>query len=226
MESAPIAPQFDYQNDLYIIGETNNGLSPAGLVEAKYPRIDQPYHYSNERQLTVPCDHAAENAAYELTVKLNRAQAEALWNQMVIAYAHAKQSNPSWPDQPKNTFKNDEEDGYHLVKTRKKAAYGGQPSEAPKQYDATRAPLAADFQLTRGSKVKAAVKLVPYSNTQGPGVSLRLMSVQVVDLAPRQDFVPFAVEDAPPIAPSNANEFDDNPFGSSPSKSDDWGFGG
>ena len=75
MENVPIAPQFDYQNDLYIIGETNNGLSPAGLVEAKYPRIDQPYHYSNERQLTVPCDHAAENAAYELTVKLNRAQA-------------------------------------------------------------------------------------------------------------------------------------------------------
>ena len=218
MESAPIASQFDYQNDLYIIGETNNGLSPTGLVEAKYPRIDQPYHFSNERNQTVPCDATATNAAYELTVKLNRAQAEALWNQMVIAYAHAKQSNPSWPDHPKNTFKNDDEDGYHLVKTKKNAAYGGQPSDAPKQYDATRAALNADFQLTRGSKVKAAVKLVPYNNTNGPGVSLRLMSVQVVDLAPRQDFVPFAVEDAPSLAPSNVTEFDANPRS-------DWGFG-
>jgi len=220
MENSPTIPQFDYQNDLYIIGETNNGLSPAGLVEAKYPRIDQPYHFSNERNQTVPCDATATNAAYELTVKLNRAQAEALWTQMKVAYGHAKQSNTGWPDEPKNTFKNDDEDGYHLVKTQKRAIY-----EAPRQYDATRAQLAADFQLTRGSKVKAAVKLVPYHGMMGTGVSLRLMSVQVVDLAPRQDFVPFAVEDAPSIAPSNANEFDDNPFGSSPSKSDEWGFG-
>ncbi len=153
-------------------------------VEALYPRINQPYRWDKdkgEKGLTVPCDASADNAAYEMSIRMPKEKAVPLYKAMKAAYENKKAAN--WPDMPKSdaVFEIDD-DGMYTAKTRLKAKYNDKLTKPPEQFDSGNAPMAKDFMLTTGSTVNCLITLVPYSMNDH-GVSLRLRQVQVTKLA-------------------------------------------
>ena len=165
-------------------------------VEALYPRLDKPYHYSstggkNGKGGTVPCDHLVEGAAYTVSFKMNKEQAKELLIQMKNAYDEGRED--SWPEF-KNPLKKESEDAF-IGKANIKAAYQGQIVKPPKHFDAANQPLAEGFQLTTNSKINLFVELYPYNSPNAHGITLRIRAVQVLKL---EEFIspsPFEAED-------------------------------
>ena len=170
-------------------------------VEAKYPRIDQPYHFSNKDQRSVPCNVEDENAAFDLTAVCTPEQVTELWGLMQQAWKEGRDA--SWPESIEPPFAKTD-DGRYEVKTRRKATYG-----APLQRFADNSEAPADFKLTSGSVINVAVQFVPYK-MRDHGVSLRLMGVQVLKYIPYKPPSPFDAQDGYTGEPTAA--LTDNPF--------------
>jgi hypothetical protein len=153
-------------------------------VEALYPRLDQPYHFSSTggksgKGGTVPCAATDQGAEYSMSFKLDKAQAKELLAAMTSAYEEERED--SWPGMSM-PFKKPE-DGGIVGKAKIAASY----KSPPKLFDAATKPLPEDFQLTTGSTVNLFVELIPYSGGMGSSVSLRLRQVQVIKLKERTD---------------------------------------
>jgi len=176
-------------------------------VEALWPKINRPYRFDNKEKRSVPCDATDDQAKYEIDFRMDKGQARDLWKAMSGAYTNQKQE--SWPEKIKNPFKKDEESGTFTFKSKLAAAYNGEATPAPAQYDAKNKQLDESFELTTGSTVNVAVVFVPYSiDKERTGVSLRLKGVQVTNYVPRKSISPFkAVDGFTSDDPS-----DDNPF--------------
>jgi len=176
-------------------------------VEALWPKINRPYRFDNKEKRSVPCDATDDQAKYEIDFRMDKGQARDLWKAMSGAYTNQKQE--SWPEKIKNPFKKDEESGTFTFKSKLAAAYNGEATPAPAQYDAKNKQLDGSFELTTGSTVNVAVVFVPYSiDKERTGVSLRLKGVQVTNYVPRKSISPFkAVDGFTSDDPS-----DDNPF--------------
>jgi len=176
-------------------------------VEALWPKINRPYRFDNKEKRSVPCDATEDQAKYEIDFRMNKGQAQDLWKAMSGAYASQKQE--SWPDKIKNPFKKEEEGGTFTFKSKLSAAYNGNATPAPAQYDAKNKQLDESFELTTGSTVNVAVVFVPYSiDKDRTGVSLRLKGVQVTNYVPRKSISPFKAVDGF----TSEDSSDDNPF--------------
>lgn len=170
-------------------------------VQALYPKINQTYKYDSkagERGRTVPCPASDDGAKYEMSFKMTKPQAQALYAVMEAAYKEAASKEEKWPEalpKPAEVFKKDDKDsGMFVGKTALKGKYGNQFTDPPMQVDSKNKKLPPDFELTTGSRVNLSVVLVPYS-MNGHGVSLRLKAVQVLELAERKAYSPFDIED-------------------------------
>lgn len=173
-------------------------------VEVIYPRLDQPYNWSNEKNSSAPCEWNAENAAFTVSLVVPYEKALPLRKAMLEAYEAKKEGG--WP-KFKDNFKLIEgtladKDAIFHVRTKLRCY---DKDTAVRQFDADNNRLSSDFRLTRGSVVNAMVTLVPY-NLNGSGASLRLNALQVTKLAPTQQSAsPFdkvegyTVEDASPF---------------------------
>lgn len=185
-------------------------------VEALWPRLNRPYHYDITERRSVPCDALDDGAEYGLNFKMDKATAKELLSWMTGVYEAAR--TPKWPDFESPFTKND--DGTYSYKTNLKAAYNGEKTTAPKQYDAKAKELPANFELTTGSTVNLSVVGIPYSAKIGNGVSLRLRAVQVTELAEKVNRSPFEATDGfefdsdnvftPQAAKSNTPTLDDD----------------
>ena len=176
-------------------------------VEALWPKINRPYRFDNKEKRSVPCDATDDQAKYEIDFRMNKGQAQDLWKAMSGAYASQKQE--SWPDKIKNPFKKEEEGGTFTFKSKLSAAYNGNATPAPAQYDAKNKQLDERFELTTGSTVNERVVFVPYSiDKDRTGVSLRLKGVQVTNYVPRKSISPFKAVDGF----TSEDSSDDNPF--------------
>lgn len=160
-------------------------------VTALYPRINRPYRYDAGERRSVPCDALDDGAEYSMKFKMDKATAKGLLEWMSEQYEAARKSN--WPDFANPFEKSD--DGMFIYKTSLKAAYNGEKTKKPVQYDAKARPLPQDFELTTGSVVNLAVSGIPYSARVGNGVSLRMRAVQVIELAQRKEYSPFEAQD-------------------------------
>ena len=153
-------------------------------VEVIYPRLDQPYNWSNEKNSSQPCEWNAENAAFTMTLVVPYEKVVPLRKAMHLAYEEKKES--SWPKFQDN-FQLIEgtlagKDAVFHIKTKLRCY---DKDTKVRQFDADNNLLPVGFQLTRGSTVSVMVTLVPYQ-LNGNGVSLRLNAVQVTKLAPMQ----------------------------------------
>tara|TARA_R110000737_G_scaffold221426_3_gene236898 strand:+ start:461 stop:1732 length:1272 start_codon:yes stop_codon:yes gene_type:complete len=163
-------------------------------VEAKYPRIDQPYRFdtnAGDKGRTVPCLPTEGDAKYSLSFVLSKAQAKDLYTAMAAEY-NAKKGE-SWTPKLANPFSK-EEDGRLLGKSNIKAAYKTKPTGVPPQFDADNVRLADDFQLTTGSIINLALELYAYE-MNGGGLNLRIRGVQVIDYIPYVPPSPFGEEE-------------------------------
>ena len=188
-------------------------------VEAKYPRIDQPYHYSSKDNKFLPCEKDVEGAAYTLTALSTSEQVTELWPLMQQAWKEGRQE--SWPEAIEPPFVKTD-DGRYGVKTKRRASYG-----QPMQRFADNSEAPADFKLTAGSVLNVAFQFVPYRTANGHGVSLRLVGVQVLKYIEYKPPSPFDAQDgytgSTIAAPSN-DPFDELSSAATVEPSSDFSF--
>ena len=186
-------------------------------VEALFPKINQTYRFdsnANEgKGKSVPCAPLEAGSSYELSFKITKEKAQALYKDMVLAF-RAEGEGKGWPDKFPNPFKKDIVDGEHtglyVGKAGIAGAYKGEPTRKPSQVDAKGTKLADDFLLTSGSTVNIAVNLSPWEMQGNHGVKLRLKGVQVTKYLPIEEDNLFGEVDGFTV------EKDDNPFAEEP----------
>jgi len=164
-------------------------------VKARYPKMDKPYRFdtsAGEKGKSVPCAATDDGAAYQLDFVLTPDQAKELYKVMNTEYKNSSKRDDTWDNKLDQPFK-EMEDGTFVGKASIKAAYDGTPTKTPDQFDAKTNRLPQGFQLTTGSVINIAVVVVPYkiAATKTTGVSLRLRSVQILDLAAMVSASPF-----------------------------------
>ena len=187
-------------------------------VEALYPRIDQPYKWSQEQSRSVPCEWNEKGASrtmkivvgYEQAVKLRKAMAE----------AYKEKAKDGWP-KFKDNFELVEgsikgKDAVFHIKTQL-ACFDAKTRV--RQFDASNNPLPDDFQLTTGSTINVQITLVPYSSDRGNGTSLRLSAVQVLKLVAMKTSSPFDKVDG--YTATDASPFTENAIEAEP-EGEDW----
>ena len=188
-------------------------------VEARYPRINRPYRFDDKEMKSLPCDALDEGAAYDISFVMSKEQATDLHKVALQAWENAKAADTKrkWPEKPTNLpYKTDEQTGSIIGKAKLRAAYNGEKTRPPMQYDAKNNVLPADFLLTTGSKINLALTIVPYNTGAVNGISLRLRAVQVIELAePIGGASPFQSTDGFTAQPDNPFAGDRDSIGKS-----------
>lgn len=165
---------------------------------ARYPRLNATYKYDSNEMKSVKCDPMDDGAAYETKFIMGEEEAKQLHQLCMEAWknARAMDAKKKWPEKPSLLpYKKDEETGEIIGKAKLKGAYGSDKTQPPKQVDAQRNTLPSDFMLTTGSRINLAVTVVPYNTGSVNGVTLRLRSVQVIELAESEVSDPFSEVD-------------------------------
>lgn len=162
-----------------------NFVSPRGT--AKYPKIDQPYSWSNAQNRSVP----DSEGQYELNIVMPEKDATPIKEAVkeAIKLAGIKPTNlPFKKEIDKDTGA---ETGNVEVKFR---AYGKRKDGSVnkiKVVDAKLHPMPSNFRLTSGS----IVKVDSYITVAKLGARLNIRAVQVLDLAPEMGGNNFSAEE-------------------------------
>ena len=179
---------------------------------AVWPKINQPYIWSDSENRTVPSPDVNDKAAhYELMINLKEKQLKELieairkaWKD-AIASGYVTKENADKCSDPKNFMKITKLDDKTYNVACKQKNYDAYSK--PKQFGADRQPLADDFELTTESHIHIAVQFYFYQ--KGKGLHIQPKKIRVVQLAARQ--TPAMVDDfeaeAAPIA-DDADDFD------------------
>lgn len=160
-----------------------NFVSPKGT--AKYPRLDQPYAWSNAQNRSVP----DPEGQFELVVVMSESEAASMKKALKEAVEKSgikPQNTPIKKEIDKDTG---EPTGNVEIKMK---AYGKRKDGSPNAirfFDAKARPMPSNFRLTSGSVVRAE----GYISVAKLGARFNLRSVQVIDLAEQAST--FAVED-------------------------------
>jgi len=150
-------------------------------VTAHYPHLDQPYKWSDAQNRTMPCSYKENGAAYDLQWIMSGGEAKQLMAAMEVAYEEKKQDG--WPANIEIPFKKQENKTW-MHKASLEAAYNGEETRPPKQFDSKNNELPKDFRLTTGSTINVQVSMHPWSRDGNSGVKLRVRQVQVLQYKP------------------------------------------
>jgi len=101
-------------------------------VTAHYPHLDQPYKWSDAQNRTMPCSYKENGAAYDLQWIMSGGEAKQLMAAMEVAYESEKDDD--WPASIEIPFKK-QEDKTWKHKAMLEAAYNGELTNPPKQFD-------------------------------------------------------------------------------------------
>lgn len=165
---------------------------------ARYPRLNATYKFDSSEGKSVKCDPMDDGAAYETQFVISEDEARKLQALCMDAWNNARTTDKKkkWPETPNLLpFKKDDDTGEIIGKAKLKGSYKAEKTLPPKQVDAKRNPMPTDFMLTTGSRINIAVTVVPYNTGSVNGVSLRLRSVQVIELAQNEVTDPFSEVD-------------------------------
>ena len=150
-------------------------------VTAHYPHLDQPYKWSDAQNKTMPCSYKEKGAAYDLQWIMSGGEAKQLMAAMEVAYEEKKQDG--WPASIEIPFKKQENKTW-MHKATLEAAYNGELTSPPKQFDSKNNELPKDFRLTTGSTINVQVSMHPWFVDGDHGVKLRVRQVQVLQYKP------------------------------------------
>jgi len=158
-------------------------------VVARYPKLNQPYVWSDDANSYVGTTHETPNAAFYCDAFLTNEQwqeadkaIKKVWSEFV-----AEQEKAGKPIKKPNDFRNplDEDgDGKGFVKM-KLNCYDEKTSV--RQLDSKLNKLPLNFELTSGSKINARVVIKAYKSGAQQGITLRLTDVMVIELADKQE---------------------------------------
>ena len=145
-------------------------------VEALWPRIDQPYHFNEKANKSMPCGARDQGAEYSIEFRMDKDVAQKLHKEMSASYTQNRQDN--WAAKLEIPFVK-EDDGRYKHKSNIKGQYKGRLTQVL-QVDSKGNRLPSDFKLTTGSTVNLYIEFNPYKMGNRCGVNLRLKAVQVV----------------------------------------------
>ena len=145
-------------------------------VEALWPRIDQPYHFNEKANKSMPCGARDQGAEYSIEFRMDKDVAQKLHKEMSASYTQNRQDN--WTAKLEIPFVK-EDDGRYKHKSNIKGQYKGRLTQVL-QVDSKGNRLPSDFKLTTGSTVNLYIEFNPYKMGNRCGVNLRLKAVQVV----------------------------------------------
>ena len=158
-------------------------------VVARYPKLNQPYVWSDDANSYVGTTHETPNAAFYCDAFLTNEQwqeadkaIKKVWSEFV-----AEQEKAGKPIKKPNDMRNplDEDgDGKGFVKM-KLNCYDEKTSV--RQLDSKLNKLPLNFELTSGSKINARVVIKAYKSGAQQGITLRLTDVMVIELADKQE---------------------------------------
>ena len=158
-------------------------------VVARYPKLNQPYVWSDDANSYVGTTHETPNAAFYCDAFLTNEQwqeadkaIKKVWSEFV-----AEQEKAGKPIKKPTDFRNplDEDgDGKGFVKM-KLNCYDEKTSV--RQLDSKLNKLPLNFELTSGSKINARVVIKAYKSGAQQGITLRLTDVMVIELADKQE---------------------------------------
>ena len=158
-------------------------------VVARYPKLNQPYVWSDDANSYVGTTHETPNAAFYCDAFLTNEQwqeadkaIKKVWSEFV-----AEQEKAGKPIKKPNDMRNplDEDgDGKGFVKM-KLNCYDEKTSV--RQLDSRLNKLPLNFELTSGSKINARVVIKAYKSGAQQGITLRLTDVMVIELADKQE---------------------------------------
>ena len=158
-------------------------------VVARYPKLNQPYVWSDEANNYVGTTHDTPTAAFYCDAFLTNEQwqeadkaIKKVWNEFV-----AEQEKAGKPIKKPNDMRNpldEDADGKGYVKM-KLNCYDEKTNV--RQLDSKLSKLPPNFELTSGSKINARVVIKPYKSGAQQGITLRLTDVMVIELADRQE---------------------------------------
>lgn len=188
-------------------------------VEALYPRLDQPYRWSQKENRSVPCEWDEKGASRTMKIVVGYGQAVKLRKAMAEAYK--EKAVEGWPKFKDNFILMEGslkgKDAVFHIKTQL-ACFDAKTRV--RQFDASNNLLPDDFQLTSGSTINVQVTLVPYNSDTGNGTSLRLSAVQVLKLLPMAATSPFDKVDG--YTSTDASPFTENAIEGESDGTDDW----
>ena len=158
-------------------------------VVARYPKLNQPYVWSDDANSYVGTTHETPNAAFYCDAFLTNEQwqqADAaikkVWKEFV-----AEQEKAGKPIKKPTEFRSpldEDADGKGYVKM-KLNCYDEKTNV--RQLDSKLNKLPLNFELTSGSKINARVVIKAYKSGAQQGITLRLTDVMVIELADKQE---------------------------------------
>ena len=156
---------------------------------ARYPKLNQPYVWSDDANSYVGTTHETPNAAFYCDAFLTNEQwqqADAaikkVWKEFV-----AEQEKAGKPIKKPTEFRSpldEDADGKGYVKM-KLNCYDEKTNV--RQLDSKLNKLPLNFELTSGSKINARVVIKGYKSGAQQGITLRLTDVMVIELADKQE---------------------------------------
>jgi len=158
-------------------------------VIARYPKLNQPYVWSDDANNYVGTTHDTPNAAFYCDAFLTNEQWQEadkairkVWSEFV-----AEQEKAGKPIKKPNDMRNplDEDDkgkGYVKMKLN---CYDEETKV--RQLDSKLKELPKTFELTSGSNINARVIIKPYKSGAQQGITLRLTDVMVNELAEKEE---------------------------------------
>ena len=157
-------------------------------VIARYPKLNQPYVWSDKDNSYIGCKWDVQGAAFYLDAYLSNEQwqeADKLVKQVWKEFVD-EQEKIGKPVKKPNEMRNplDEEDGKGYVKMKLKCY---DEKTKVRQLDSDLKTLPPNFELTSGSNINCRVIIKAYKSGSSQGITLRLTDVMVNQLADRQE---------------------------------------
>lgn len=169
-------------------------------VKARYPKMNQPYIWSDPDNRYIGCDATMDNAAFYCDAFISNEAyqdlqklCEQVWREFC---EKRQQENKPIKDPKKFRLPLDEDNegrGYCKMKL---PTYGDEKTVV-KQWDSAAERLAKDFALTTNSDMHCQFIIKGYKNGSQQGITLKLTDVQVLQLAaPMERPSPFQPEES------------------------------
>ena len=149
-------------------------------VTARYPKLNQPYVWSDKDNSYIGCKWDIQGAAFYLDAYLSNEQwqeADKLIKQVWKEFVD-EQEKIGKPVKKPNEMRNplDEEDGKGYVKMKLKCY---DEDTRVRQLDSNLQKLPPNFELTSGSNINCKVIIKAYKSGSSQGITLRLTDVMV-----------------------------------------------
>ena len=159
-------------------------------TKAKYEILTTPVGIAKWAYLFNPDTQFHTDGLYHVEVSFSKEESKPFIDVIEKAIAEEMETNPSKKKSMHPTYKLTEDGKSYEFKFKLKAKVNwakGSFEQRPKIYNSKLEIMDQPVAVYNGSKIKVAFEVVPYASAFGIGVTLRMKSVQVLELAPKPE---------------------------------------